>query len=234
MVLIVPAVLPSSREDLDEKLALFAKIPSVSRIQIDVVDGLFATPASWPYSIVGEPGIKSDLMPGKMLPRLERIEYEMDLMCLDVERAAEAWLALGATRLTFHAESLTDLPRFLARARSQYGSLISFGLALNIASDIAIIEHSLESVDYVQFMGIAKIGRQGQPLDKGIFERVRSFRSRHLKMPVQVDGGVSLESARRLVALGASNLVVGSGLLRAGDPAAAFAAFEALRSPYGV
>ena len=155
-------------------------------------------------------------------------------MCLDVERAAEAWLALGATRLTFHAESLTDLPRFLARARSQYGSLISFGLALNIASDIAIIEHSLEGVDYVQFMGIAKIGRQGQPLDKGIFERVRSFRSRHLKMPVQVDGGVSLESARRLVALGASNLVVGSGLLRAGDPAAAFAAFEALRSPYGV
>ena len=42
MSLIVPAVLPSSLEDLKEKLALFAKLPAVSRVQIDVVDGKFA------------------------------------------------------------------------------------------------------------------------------------------------------------------------------------------------
>ncbi len=86
----------------------------------------------------------------------------------------------------------------------------------------------------MQFMGIARIGKQGQPPDRGIFERVRSFHSRHPDVLIQVDGGVSAESARALRVLGVSNVVVGSGLLRAGDPVAAFAAFEGKQSQYGV
>ena len=232
MSLIIPAVLPSSREDLEEKLALFARIQSVNRIQIDVVDGKFASPASWPYTAPTELELMVERR--EMLPRLDKFEYEIDLMCLDAERAATSWLALGATRLVFHAESVTDLPRFLALARGMFGQLVSLGLALNIASNIALVEKNLGKVDYVQFMGIARIGRQGQPLDRGIFERVRSFHSRHPDTIVQVDGGVSVESARAFRVLGISNLVVGSGLLRAGDPAAAFAAFEGVRSLYGI
>src|SRR3989344_2221029 len=101
MSLIVPAVLPSSRKDFEEKLALFSRIPSVSRVQIDVVDGRFASPASWPFSAPKE---FSDMVEsGEMLPCPDRITYEIDLMCIDAERIAEAWLLLGATRLTLHA-----------------------------------------------------------------------------------------------------------------------------------
>ncbi len=232
MSLIVPAVLPSSRKDLEEKLALFASIPSVSRVQIDVVDGHFATPASWPYSAPAE--LRVMVERNEMLPALDRIAYEIDLMCLDAEHAVGAWLALGATRLTFHAESATDLPRLLASARDQYGHFISFGLALNIASDLGILESHLGEVEYVQFMGISRIGRQGQLFDRRVLEKIRIFRNRHPEVPVQVDGGVALESARPLLALGVSNLVVGSGIVRASDPAAAFAQLEALQSPFGV
>ncbi|MDE1919720.1 MAG: hypothetical protein KGH56_03450 [Patescibacteria group bacterium] len=232
MGLVVPAVLPASQKDLEEKLSLFARIPSVSRVQIDVVDGRFASPASWPFSAPGE--LERRCAEGGMLPSLDRIAYEMDLMCLDAERAAGAWLTLGATRLTFHAESPTDLPRMLASARTQYGDFISFGLALNIASDLALLEPHLDKIDYVQFMGIARIGRQGQPFDKRVFEKIRVFRKRYPDIPVQVDGGVTLESAKSLLALGVSNVVVGSGILKAKDPATAFAQFEALESPFGV
>lgn len=239
MSIVVPAVLPSSREDLEEKFALFARIPSVSRIQIDVVDGRFASPASWPYTAPQE--LETMVQKGEMLPHLDRIAYEIDLMCLDAERDAAKWLALGATRLTFHAETATDLPRLLAGARRRYGAgagfipgLVSFGLALNIASDLALIEPCLGEIDYIQFMGIARIGRQGQPFDRRVLEKVRVFHGRHPEVSLQVDGGVSLESARELIALGVSGLVVGSGILRASDPAAALAAFENLRNPYGV
>ncbi len=263
MAFIVPAVLPSSHTDFEEGLALFARIPSVSRVQIDIVDGIFATPASWPYtdstgsttstsseqasspqesSPRAAPKEFRDMVErGEMLPHLERLAYEIDLMCVDAERMAEAWLALGATRLTFHAESTTDLGRLLASARRRYGAgagfasdLISFGVALNIASDLALMEPYIGEIEYVQFMGIARIGRQGQPFDRRVFEKVRVFRSRHPEISVQVDGGISLDSAKKLVALGVSNLVVGSALLRARDPAATFAEFEALQSPYGV
>lgn len=232
MGLVVPAVLPSSRADLEEKLSLFSRIPSASRIQIDVVDGRFASPASWPYTAPTEWQYRVERR--EMLPRLDRFEYEIDLMCADPESAAEEWLTLGATRLSFHAESVTDLPRLLSFARRRYGSFISFGLALNIASDLALIEPCFSEIEYVQFMGIAQAGRQGQPFDERVFEKVRVFLDRHPGFPVQVDGGVSLENAKKLVGLGVTNLVVGSALLRANDPAAAFAAFEALESPYGV
>ncbi|TSC69769.1 MAG: ribulose-phosphate 3-epimerase [Parcubacteria group bacterium Gr01-1014_49] len=232
MGLIVPAVLPSSRIDLEEKLALFARIPLVSRVQIDVVDGHFASPASWPYSAPGE--LQSRAKQSIMLPDLDRITYEIDLMCHDAERAAGSWLTLGAARLTFHAESTTDLPRLLASARVRYGDFVAFGLAINIGSELRIIEPLLENIEYVQFMGIARIGRQGQSFDRRVLEKIRVFRNHHPDIPVQVDGGVTLESAKKLLALGVSNLVVGSSILKAKDPATAFAQFEALESPFGV
>lgn len=241
MSLVVPAVLPSSREDFEKKLALFAALPSVDRIQIDVVDGRFATPASWPYSAKATQGtpypeLKAMVKKGEMLPALDRIAYEIDLMCTDAIEAAGEWLALGATRLTFHAESTSDLSRLLVSTHRRYGGdgLISIGLALNSTSDLALIEPNLEQVAYVQFMGIARIGRQGQPFDPRVFEQVRVFRSRHPEIVVQVDGGISLQSAKKLLALGVSTLVIGSGILHAGDPAAALRAFEALQTSYGV
>ncbi|MHB8710437.1 MAG: beta/alpha barrel domain-containing protein [Minisyncoccota bacterium] len=232
MALVVPAVLPSSQKDFEETLDRVTRLPAVSRIQIDVVDGHFATPASWPYTAPTE--LETMVAQVESLPQLDRFEYEIDLMCLDAERAAQAWLALGASRLTFHAESVTDLPRLLVSTRKRYGDLISLGLALDLATDSALIEPCLGDIEYVQFMGIARIGKQAEPFDRRVVERVRAFRERYPELPVQVDGGVSLESARPLVALGVSNLIVGSALSRANDPAAAVAAFEELQSPFGV
>jgi ribulose-phosphate 3-epimerase len=160
-------------------------------------------------------------------------------MCFDAERAAWPWLEKGATRLVFHVESATDLPQLLSSVRKRYGgiefaSLVSLGLALNVASDLVLIEPCLGEIEFVQFMGIATIGRQGQPFDKRVLEKVRVFKARHPEIPVQVDGGISFESAKKLVALGVSNLVIGSGILRSSDPASTAARFEELHSSYGV
>lgn len=240
MSLVVPAVLPASRQALDDALALFASVPTVSRIQIDVVDGRFATPASWPYNTPQE-FESTTLDQKKILPYLDRLTYEIDLMCLDAEVAARLWLTLGASRLTFHAESTSNLPRLFAAAREDYGEgahfapgLIAFGLAINIASDLTLVEQNLSKIEYVQFMGIARIGQQGQPFDERVFEKVRIFHTRHPDIEIQVDGGVSLDSAKKLLALGVSRLVVGSALTRSGDPAAEIEKFEGLQSSFGV
>ena len=47
MSIIVPAILPSSRRDLVTKLDALAGL--VDEVQVDIVDGLFAGPATWPY-----------------------------------------------------------------------------------------------------------------------------------------------------------------------------------------
>jgi len=238
MSFVTPAVLPSSRKELEEKLALFEYVPAISRVQIDVVDGKFASPASWPYTASEE--LRTMVASGDMLPNLHRVEYEIDLMCLDAREAAEMWLALGASRLTFHAESVTNLRQLITFARTRLGcdpsscGVVTFGLALNIESDLALIEPYFDQIDYVQFMGIARIGRQGQPFDRRVLEKIRVFHMRYPKIPLQIDGGVSLDTAKELLVAGVSQLVIGSALLRSGDLASEVAKFDALQSPYGV
>jgi ribulose-phosphate 3-epimerase len=233
MRLVAPAVLPASLTDFKEKLAHLGLLKEVSQIQIDVVDGRFASPMSWPYTALQE--LRAMVSGSEMLPHLERVTYEIDLMCLDPERAAEAWLTLGASRLTFHAESLVDIGASLDRARARFGDVsATFGLALNIASDISLIERYLEHIEYVQIMGIATIGKQGQPFDRRALEKVRALRTSHPDLPIQVDGGVTLEVAKELVSAGVTTLVVGSAILRAKNPAAEIEKFESLQTPFGV
>lgn len=234
MSLVVPAVLPKNREDLENKLERFAAIPSVTRIQIDVVDGRFATPKSWPYTESRALEVVAGTNP-MSFPNHERIEYEIDLMCLDGERAAGQWLMLGASRLTFHAEAILNLKSFFATVGQRYGrDVISYGLAINLATDWSLIEPVVEELSYVQCMGIETIGRQGQPFDKRVIEKIRAFHKQYPNIPVQVDGGVSLATARALVEAGASNLIVGSALMRASDVAQEIQKFENLETPYAV
>lgn len=239
MSFVVPAILPTSRADLDEKLRLLTHIPTVERVQIDVVDGVFASPATWPYTAPDE--FHQMTGQGESLPQRERVEYEIDLMCIDAEHVAGTWLLLGASRLTFHVESVPNLEQLLENMHRRYGSgtdfaskLVSFGVAIDFESDLDLIEPFLGTIDYVQCMGIAKIGRQGEPFDPKVYEQVRAFHAKHPEVAVQVDGGVSLDNAKELLKLGVTNLVVGSAILRAEDPIKAVEAFEALQSPYGV
>ena len=236
MSTIVPAVLPQSHADFDDKLARLMRIPGITRVQVDVVDGRFVTPASWPYTAPHE--LEDRVLRGEFLPALDRIAYEIDLMCFDAERAAGIWLDLGASRLTLHAESVPHLGRTLAALRTRYGhggvshGLVSFGLALNQGSELALIEPYLDQIQYVQFMGIVRIGRQGQPFSPSVMSRIKQFHAAHPNIAIQVDGGVSRETAKLLLAAGATDLIVGSKIIGAERPAAAFAQFESLGSPF--
>jgi hypothetical protein len=80
MSIIIPAILPTSEHDLQDKLL---RLQGISQhVQIDLVDGVFASPASWPF-----------LSPGKQITghELDALEFlgtlhlELDLMVMDAE-----------------------------------------------------------------------------------------------------------------------------------------------------
>lgn len=233
MSLVVLAILPSSRDDFRAKLERFSALGNITSVQIDVVDKRFATPVSWPYTAPEQ--LHEMVQQAEMLPHLDRISYEIDLMCMDAEEASEAWLTLGATRLTFHAETFLNIPKSLRTMHQRYGdSAVDFGMALNVATDASLIEPYLSDIDYVQFMGIGSIGKQGQPFDRRVIEKVRAFHAKHPHMPLQVDGGVSLATASDLVGAGATRLIVGSALTRATNMYDEIEKFEALQTPFGI
>lgn len=219
MGVIVPAILPASREDLEGKLALLEGV--TSNVQIDIVDGVFASPSTWPY-VNQSDKLREQFTEGDMLPALGRFTFEIDLMVDHAEEVAGLWIAAGAQRITVHVESTQKLPQIIEDLSVRFGhakgfaaGLISFGLAIGNETPLDALDPYMAHADYVQFMGIASIGKQGQPFDSRVLERIRTFRRNYPDMVIQVDGAVSLATAPQLLDAGVDRLVIGSALWKA-------------------
>ncbi len=238
MSIIVPAILPSSRADLVEKLGKLAGL--VDEVQVDIVDGKFATPPTWPYD-TGPQELARMLAEGDVIPSASESKIEIDLMVENPESTAGAWIELGATRIVIHAASTPHLDRILKSFGTLYGhdktfdaGLLSIGIAITPDVDPETLAPYVEQIDYVQFMGIRRVGRQGQPFDETIYHTIERFRKAHPNMPVQVDGGVSLATAPKLLELGVSRLVIGSALWKAPDFNQALGQLKELTEQHGI
>ncbi len=234
---IVPAILPTSREDLEGKLAMLEGL--VDTVQIDIVDGKFAESTTWPYTDESEEFARR-VADGSSLPYLGTFRYEVDLMVRNVEEVTGLWIAAGVQRLVVHAESTTVLPQIISDLQVKYGhakdftpDLLSFGLSIGNDTDLFTLEPYIKDIDFVQFMGIANIGKQGEPFDERVLERVRAFRNLHPETTIQVDGAVSLETAPKLLSAGVDRLVVGSALFRAPNLRDALKRFKTLVLEHG-
>lgn len=230
---IIPAILPSSREDLEAKLARLEGLAHA--VQVDIVDGRYATPATWPYTEAGESSMEG------FLPYLGTFNFEFDLMVENPGLVAGGWIDHGVNRLTLHADHVRDLPVLLEKLKVNYGhdkgfapDLLSLGLAIGVETDLALIEPFVDRIDYVQFMGIRTVGRQGEPFDNRIVRKIVAFRKAHPDTPVQVDGGVNLQTAPVLLEAGVSRLIVGSGLWKAPDLREEFKKYTDLAQEYGI
>ena len=238
MNVIVPAILPTSRKDLEEKLGRLVGL--TNRVQIDIVDGYVASPATWPYAS-GIEAFQKNVAQGELLPHAGEFQFEVDMMVTDPEKTCGTWVTAGASSITLHASSTRYVDTAISKLRTVYGfdkgfskDLLSVGIAIQIDTDSAILERYLDQIDYVQFMGIAHIGRQGEPFDSRVIRKIQAFRKKHPDMKVHVDGGVSLQSAPELLALGVSQSVVGSRLSHAIDLASELGKFTALQEQYGL
>jgi ribose 5-phosphate isomerase B len=211
---IVPAIIPTSMEDV---VAHVQQLPLGTLVQIDVVDGQFVPFTSWPY----EP-------PGEVIalaPHLRHYRIEVDLMVADQLTAARAWLALGAQRIILHLEAITD-PGIIRTLRAE--TMASIGIALTNDTPLADLTPYLDDIDFVQCMGIAQIGSQGQPFDERVLYRVATLQAEHPNLLISVDGGVNGESLPKLKAAGVKRFVIGSALWRADNVPEALTRFTLL------
>jgi ribulose-phosphate 3-epimerase len=235
MVQIVPAILATTAEEIGQKILRAKDI--TTDVQVDIVDGSFASPATWPYVQQGITG--TSVLPP--FSQSESMNIELDLMVDDPERTLSTWMNMDARRIVFHLESTLHMKDILETLRTEYGyekgfmsSSLSIGIAINIETHLELLEPYLDSIDYVQFMGIKRIGVQGQPFAKEVLSKIELFRRKHADMPIQVDGAVSLETAPALLRLGVQRLVVGSVLFSSSDIEQTYTQFTALALQNGI
>lgn len=222
MIDIVPAVLPDSFEDLQQSLE---RIRGASRlVQIDVCDGAFVKARTWPMQPSDREHFAEIIKGEEGLPFWQDFDFEVDLMTHTPERLLPWWIAAGIVRAVIHLESRHDL----VQCREAAGDSIELGLAINLTTSPQSIAAHIQSIDYIQVMGIGTIGRQGEPTDERVYHLIEKVKAAFPDVTLQVDGGVNEVSAGRLIDAGADRLVVGSAIMSSDNPKAAIKMFETL------
>lgn len=211
-VTIIPAILPKHYRELEESLSRLRGAASL--VQIDVCDGRFVPSVSFPCGESDKEKWKVIVREEDGLPFWEEFNFEVDLMAERPIELAHEWVQAGASRIIFHHGSAPDLLPFM----SEVSPFAEVGVAFlsNIQRDD--IRQYLDLVSFVQVMGIKKIGFQGEPFDDSVLSLMTEIKNMSGTMPIQVDGGVSPETASRLRAAGASRLISGSFILSAVSP----------------
>jgi ribulose-phosphate 3-epimerase len=205
---IIPAILPS---DVTTLCATAERLTFTPKLQLDLVDGNYAAPATWPFEPHGTPVEVASV--------LERFDVQVDLMVVDPLTLAEAWVQAGAKELVIHIESIADLDPIKAlRQRFQVPLWLAGGESV---APEAYLAHRTD-IDGVQIMGISTIGLQGQPLSPNAVARVAALREADAALPIQVDGSVNADTIEALYTAGATDFVVGSAIVGAADPRAAY------------
>ncbi len=218
---IIPAVLPMTFSELEEKVDLIRGF--VKTIQVDICDGQFVQNATWPYR-KHDDSFDKLLKEEIGLPAWEELNYEFDLMVNRPSEVIDNWVLAGATRLILHAES----KGCNEEVTSSLAGRAEVGLALNEDTPVETISEYRESIQFVQLMGIANIGFQHQPFDDKVIGRIKEVRLKYPGLVISVDGGVSEANAQALIDAGADRLVIGSAIFNSENPMDAVEKFKHL------
>lgn len=198
---IIPAIIPESYEDLRKKLTLVKGM--VDCVQIDITDGIFVPSKSWP--------INDEIYGSRIhveLPFCDVCNFELDLMIKNPEEKISDWVDTQANRIVFHIESTKKIDEIIEKLKGK----VKVGVAFNINTQDELYDNIISKVDFVQLMGIEKIGSQGQPFSSRVFDKIKNLRKRFPDIVISVDGGVNLENAKCLLDAGANRLVAGSAI----------------------
>lgn len=231
MIEIIPAIMP---DDIDDLTAQMARVKGlVPLVQIDVMDGVFVPPTTWPYTPEGAAELAAFSVEDEGFPYWKELDFEVDLMIADPLSVLDDWAQAGARRIIVHIESVADLSTVVERlngfnrvdAGVEVGA-VEFGVALNPDTDPKTLEPHLDAFDFVQCMGIARIGYMGEPLDERVLSTIAALKEMDPAITISVDGGVHFDTAPQLVKAGATRLISGSAVMKADDPKEALAQFE--------
>lgn len=123
----------------------------------------------------------------------------------------------GASSVTVHLESSFDCGVRQVLAAIRAGGAQA-ALAIKPGTPAEAVVPYVQDVDFVLVMTVEP-GFGGQALIEACLDKVAWLRTRFPSLPVQVDGGVTAETAKRVAASGATMLVAGTAIVGAGDAA---------------
>ncbi|MGW6444433.1 ribulose-phosphate 3-epimerase [Lentzea sp. NPDC055074] len=210
--MIAPSILSADFARLADELAA---VPTSDWIHVDVMDNHFV-----PNLTLGLPVVKS-------LLKVTDIPIDCHLMIEDPDRWAIGYAEAGAYNVTVHVEAAND-PVALAKNLRAAGS--KAGLSIKPGTPLEPYVEVLKHYDTLLVMSVEP-GFGGQSFMADVLDKVRQARhlvdTGHLKLLVEIDGGINADTIEQAAQAGVDCFVAGSAVYDAADPGKAV---EALRA----
>jgi ribulose-phosphate 3-epimerase len=206
-VKIAPSILSADFARLGEQVAEVTAA-GAHYIHVDVMDGHFV-----PQITIG-PAVVGAIRPWTILP------LDVHLMIESPQRQLEQFAHAGADIITVHAEVCPDLREAVESIK---GLGIRAGVSLNPTTPLDMIDEVLPDLDLVLLMTVNP-GFAGQAFIEEVLDKIARLRrildERRLAAELEVDGGISAQTAPRAVEAGARVLVAGSAIFNSRESVA--------------
>jgi len=197
-IIIAPSLLSADFSQLSAELKKI-KQAGCRWVHFDIMDGHFVPNLTFGPMVVSA-----------LRPLYKRLFFDVHLMIDDPLFFAQDFIKAGAQLITFHQE-IDEKPDKIIRLLHRNG--VDAGISIRPRTPVESIEPYLNKVELVLIMTVEP-GFGGQKMIPRTLNKVRQLRllkeKKHLNFLIQVDGGITDETAPLAVAAGADVLVAGS------------------------
>jgi ribulose-phosphate 3-epimerase len=214
-VLIAPSVLAADFAHLAADLKRVSEA-GADWLHLDIMDGQFVDNISFGPGMVGT------------IRRLTKLPLDVHLMIERADHYVPRFIEAGANSITVHVEpeAKHEIGKTL-RAVREGGCKV--GLTLNPETPFAFVEPHLPNIDLLLIMTVHP-GFGGQTFEPEMMEKVRRAQdlrsSLGLRYALEVDGGITPETARLSIESGADVIVAGTAIFKSEDYAASIRALR--------
>jgi ribulose-phosphate 3-epimerase len=215
MPIIAPSLLSANFINLEAECKMLNE-SQADWFHLDVMDGRFV------------PNITFGPMIIECIRKTTKKTCDVHLMIVEPEKFAEQFKNAGADILTVHIEACTHLHRNIQQIKALG---MKAGVALNPHTPVHSLADILHEIDLVCLMSVNP-GFGGQKFIAKTFERIKQLRKmideKGLHVHIEIDGGVTLENAKKILDAGADVLVAGNTVFKSADPKTTIAQLKGL------
>lgn len=196
-ILVAPSILAADFSKLGKEIRKLEQA-GADMIHVDVMDGHFV------------PNITIGPLVVKDIRKVTKLPLDVHLMIQKPSKYIDEFIKAGSDIITVHAESEGKLGSLLSRIKS---SGLKAGLSLRPKSGINLIKRHLGKADMVLIMTVEP-GFGGQKFISGMLPKIEKL-SKIYDGDIEVDGGINVNSAKKVIKAGANILVAGTSVFKA-------------------
>ena len=204
MKIIAPSMLSCNFGKLKEEIEMVNQ-SEAGWFHLDIMDGVFV-----PNITFGTPILE-------VFKEYATKHLDAHLMIVNPENYIEKFASLGANTITVHYEACDNLLNTLKQIKKLN---VKAGVAINPDTDVSVLDSLVNEIDLICLMSVFP-GFSGQKFIPETFERLEKLKKiiteKNSQAMIQIDGGVSIDNAKKLVSLGADILVAGSFVFKSED-----------------